>query len=353
VRQEKTKTVILMGAGTSKESGVPLMVEFLDVAYNLRRYTDARLDKAAFDTVFNSINELQGVYAKSNLELTNVESVFATFEMAELFQKLGRLPAAEVANLGKSMRRVIVETIELTQRFPRKPSGGVGLAKNYDSFVSKLGDLRKEQDVSLLSFNYDIGLDWALSSTGSGFSYGLSGTDEGMDLLYLKLHGSINWARCPDCGHVTPAPWEKVGIEDAADGMVNLRVVPFCLSHLHCQQTCEVAIVPPTWNKAQHYRQISHVWRLAARRLQEAENIIVLGYSLPSTDQFFHHLFALGTMGDARLQHFWVFNPDPEVDGRYRKLLGPVAEKRYQLFSGEYGKFRNIFSKLGFLKKKD
>ena len=86
-------------------------------------------------------------------------------------------------------------------------------------------------------------------------------------------------------------------------------------------------IVPPSWNKTEHHRLITPVWKAAAEALSKAEYIIVIGYSFPGSDAFFHYLYGLGSLGKNPLRKFIVFNPDTnEVEGRFRKLLGKAAE---------------------------
>jgi hypothetical protein len=103
----------------------------------------------------------------------------------------------------------------------------------------------------------------------------------------------------------------------------------------HCGKTVEAdpVIVPPTWNKTQHHADIAGVWRTAAAHLAEAENIFVIGYSLPPTDQFFRYLYALGTVGDVRLKRLWVFDPDTSgaLEARFRELLGPTSTRRFEM----------------------
>jgi len=85
-------------------------------------------------------------------------------------------------------------------------------------------------------------------------------------------------------------------------------------------------IVPPTPSKANGHRELPAVWQRAAKRLSEAQNIIVIGYSWPDGDHFFHQLYALGTVGDTILLRFWVFNPDERVRAKFREhLLGQQA----------------------------
>ena len=65
--------------------------------------------------------------------------------------------------------------------------------------------------------------------------------------------------------------------------------------------------------------------------LSEAEHIIVIGYSLPDTDQFFRYLYALGTVGATRLKRFWIVNPDKTIEERFSTLLGPLAQQRIRV----------------------
>ena len=91
-------------------------------------------------------------------------------------------------------------------------------------------------------------------------------------------------------------------------------------------------IVPPTWNKTDYNQTLVNVWRRAAEELSEAENIFVIGYSLPETDAFFRYLYALGSIGDNLIKRFWVFDPDPtgEVEPRFRRFLGRAVERRFK-----------------------
>ena len=94
----------------------------------------------------------------------------------------------------------------------------------------------------------------------------------------------------------------------------------------------EPFIVPPSWNKAEQHQSLSNVWAQAAQELEQAEYIFIIGYSLPETDAFFRLLYALGTVGEKLLTKIIVFNPDQsgEVETRFRSMLGPGAEARFE-----------------------
>ena len=99
----------------------------------------------------------------------------------------------------------------------------------------------------------------------------------------------------------------------------------------HCRDASaeEPYLVPPTWNKTEYHHVLQPVWQAAINELREAEYIIVCGYSLPPTDQFFKFLYALGTVGEVRLKRFCVLDPNPEVENRFKELLGTVVKDRF------------------------
>jgi hypothetical protein len=110
-------------------------------------------------------------------------------------------------------------------------------------------------------------------------------------------------------------------------------------------------IVPPSWNKADYHSALTNVWAAAARHLSEAEQIFILGYSLPETDSFFRHLYALGSVGSKPLRRIAVFNPDSTglTNSRFEALLGPGARARYEYhalqFNYAIGHIQGLFPK--------
>ena len=113
------KTTFLLGAGASAKAGVPVMKNFLDEAHDLwqqNKLTDK--DAKHFKNVFNGIASLQKIHSKSRLDINNLESVFATFEMAKLLQKMPEYEVSEIEGLISSLKRLIVVTIEKKLRLP-------------------------------------------------------------------------------------------------------------------------------------------------------------------------------------------------------------------------------------------
>jgi len=151
----------------------------------------------------------------------------------------------------------------------------------------------------------------------------------------FKLHGSLNWGTC-GCGEIVPLPWEHMGsvprTPDTSDWGY-LRSTDRLGSASHgCGQgnTGEPAIVPPSWNKTQYRKGFARVWSRAAAELAAAENIVVIGYSLPDSDAFFHDLFRLGLPGPTRVRRFVVIDPSEDARERFRRLLGPELRVRFE-----------------------
>src|SRR5437667_8426579 len=110
-------SVFILGAGASVHAGAPMMRDFLDQAAIVGRAEKGTPDREAFDIVSRARSELQLVHSKARFDLRNLESVFAAFETAELFGRLGTVAKADVSRLVASMRLVIVRTLEASMRF--------------------------------------------------------------------------------------------------------------------------------------------------------------------------------------------------------------------------------------------
>jgi len=337
-----------------------MMNNFLDTADRLRRARDTRFasgEKESFDLVFKGISALRAAHSKAALDTDNLESVFGAFEMARLSGRLGTLSPGEIGALNPSMRSLIVGTLERAILLP-VTKGGVFPPRPYDDFVKLVTNVAGLSlgPVSIITFNYDLNLDYMFHFANQAMDYCFDDKPTG-GVPVMKLHGSVNWARCTGCSKVAPwalgrffqkLSWDRSLLMFGETQTVTLDVGAKIATYEHCTgHACETApvIVPPTWNKAE-YQQIGTVWKHAAQHLSEAENIIVIGYSLPETDQFFRYLFALGTIGDARPQRFWVVDPDPEVAKRFEALLGPSFRSRFlhykKTFSESLGQLQGL-----------
>lgn len=348
--------VYILGAGASREAGAPLMHDFLDVADRIWKEGAAEEKHAHFQNVFRAIGSLQQVHSKAQLDLTNIEPIFSTLEMAAILNTLPGRSAEEIPSVIESLKELIAQTLEKTILFPVRRNN-VLAPPPYDQFCDLLQHTPKtginKKSVAVITFNYDMACDFAMYKAGLGPRYALGKDPNG--LLLLKLHGSLNWAACSTCSEIIP--WhldeyrKKYWWNNIFDEMTgaSLSISQRIGELKHCDKTVrpQPVLVPPTWNKSEYHQDIAKVWSQAAKELSEAESIYVIGYSLPESDAFFRYLYALGTVGQSPLKKFSVYNPDPTgtVEKRFQAMLGPGALARYnyvrQTFSDAISTIKN------------
>ena len=338
-----SKTVFILGAGASCKAGVPLMNNFLDEARKL--YASGMIDdndEEHFERVFRGISELQGIHSKSNLDLYNLEAVFATFEMANRLKKMPGFENEEIELIKESMKRVIVVTIEKLLKFPlsgKKPTAPQPYYRFGQLLKKMLEQKRVENEISILTFNYDVAADYMLYEIDFGPDYCLDNSMEfGSQrvIKLLKLHGSINWGVTKKKNRVRPLHFHEYfnNKNYLSEKYVSIPIGSALPKFMDIDFEKEPVIIPPTWNKSSFHEDLFTVWTQAAKELETAENLIIIGFSLPETDIFFKHLYALGTAGNVPFNRLWVVDPDQtgEVEERYRNLLGPGAISRFQYF---------------------
>ena len=56
-------------------------------------------------------------------------------------------------------------------------------------------------------------------------------------------------------------------------------------------------------------------------------------------------MFALSTLSPVRIRHFWVFDPDAEVETRFRALVGPGIAPRFKYFPTTFEDAISVVSK--------
>lgn len=318
------KTVFVLGAGASKEAGAPVMSEFLDKANSLDLSEN---EKGDINNVFTAIHKLKVAYYNSYVDLNNIETVFGLIEMGTLIGRLADASPDEIGALKKSIQRLIIQTLDLSIKMEIEPGNTLRKLPEpcYHKFARTIKD-KNIQNFSVITFNYDMVIDYAFYYSGIPIDYCLGAVQNNNNALkLLKLHGSLNWGKC-ECGTTYVLPWNKFRYTSAY-----LTIGATLLNQAHCEnKRIEPILVPPTWNKGSYHSELRNVWQQAAKELSEAENIFIIGYSLPESDIFFKYLFALGTVGKAILKKIWVYNPDPLAEEKFRALIGSGITNRFK-----------------------
>jgi SIR2-like domain len=193
----------------------------------------------------------------------------------------------------------------------------------YDYFLLSIIDYpserREDRRDTIITFNYDLLIEQALRNLGIPFEYGFrnelpeydsssfcSRESNSREIGLLKLHGSLNWAVRENAG-------DKMTVFGTYDDVRKESLNPMLL--------------PPTWQKV--FRpQLSEVWDMAVRELQDATRIIILGYSMPPTDLHFKYLLAAGLEANNSIRQIWTVNVDRDLPSRFSNVFRPEIQSR-------------------------
>jgi hypothetical protein len=146
---------------------------------------------------------------------------------------------------------------------------------------------------------------------------------------YLKMHGSIDWTYCNNQGC---SNFQKVfPIKE-----------PLKIYRCNeCFEFLETMLIPPLLNKGyRHYPIIRKIWNLAALVISSATEIIIWGYSLPSTD--FYSKWLIRQANKDSLKKIILVNPDVTKNdfiNRFKVLF----ENIQPTLTWEYYESFNIF----------
>lgn len=232
------------------------------------------------------------------------------------------------------------------------------------------------QESAIISFNYDVIIDIALSkhadahftfqradvemlsqSAVPNIDYGVtfanlpSGGENGARFKLLKLHGSFNWVASALTGNLYFGGLQKsVGaVMDyqrameknqklTARRVENLRMFfnrRAGASHSDAElASLEPILVTPTHLKDLRRYHLSHLWREAEEVLRRAKSITFIGYSLPGDDLHIKYLFkhALETRSLPKPPKITVVDyhkktrnsPRSQVEANYRRFFGDI-----------------------------
>lgn len=236
----------------------------------------------------------------------------------------------------------------------------------------------KAEDITIVTFNQDLQIEKILrkiqnmqrySKSGKVFNfpyfYGIdiestyitspTGTKTGVELFeignqnipcssLLKLHGSLNWySTHRTTSQITPSAMFKPNrqIRITLRQMIepNMR-----LSGKRSQNTLPI-IVPPVMHKSTiMHDRIKPLWTNAEKKMKEASEIVIFGYSCPPTDSGSCNLFQRTLRKNTRHKRISVIDPNSEVLTRYINLFQPWEIHYYSTATNFLEKLNKRFS---------
>lgn len=329
--------VIVLGAGASKSDDAPLQFEllrdyFLAEQSNLHTVMNQGLTR--FFAAFYGI-DVKSVDAHTSFP--TFEEVLGTLELALARNENFRIPAeptdvwdqARMRECREYMVTLICTILE------RKLGSGPGMGDTcHKRLVSKfLG----AEDVCFISLNYDLLIDNAIADARRIVDYGITFANPlpptPSPIGLYKLHGSLNWLRCPICGALT-----NTGSEKGAAYPTEQR--QRCQAP-NCDAETTPIVIPPTFFKVMSDFHLQQIWHAAENQLRTADRIYFCGYSLPDADMHIRYLLKRAEVNRKSAPEVYVINNHTEKSEddnrrerqRYRCLFRDSAKVLYSRWS--------------------
>lgn len=315
------KHVYILGAGFSRPLGGPLFndllskVPFDEVSTEFFSLSDNEMSRC-ISSAGQRITEirLKGLFASNAEELLEQLDSLAETKIRSWMQQVFDVFGGHSQNephlyfqtlCGYLAKRLAIETSDFLQHVPKESERWIP----YDNWAK---DLTK--DDSIITFNYDLLVERVFNRKGLSL-YRPTGqpSSNDSDPKLFKLHGSNDWFIEDSRFYVSTSEsdWrEKIRSE-------NFKVI----------------LGLPGCGKSQLKKELlSSVWDQAAKAIQEANVVSIVGYSLPATDNVAREFILENLLAgvENKLSVNVVLGPNIHSENavRIKEMLG-------QLFGGD------------------
>ncbi len=313
------KNVYILGAGFSKELGLPVQDEFLLKAQDV--YFSNPSSYKHFENISQFRNELSKMRDYLSYPLLNLENLFNLLEMRLFYSSDSKLEECK-----DNFIQMIIDVLKNLSPNPisHNDNGDLQIdhGNRYSLYLNFLKTFLKKRDSAIevypdtiITFNYDLIIETAVYL----YNY-KKGLLEGHKHIYLNAkHENTDI----EIGEINNFFSNKIAVKTYANPTIKpLQTINLLKLHgsINWKAEGKPFIVPPTWYKTEE--TITKLWELAYKAISEAKRIIFIGYSLPETDTYVKSLLALGINQTRNLQNIYFINPDKsETKNRCLNLL--------------------------------
>jgi hypothetical protein len=300
------KRVFILGAGFSKQAGMPLAIELTPLIINKFKEDDLEEALSWFEWLKQRIEWLEAGGGDKASQI-NIEEVFdlAYFDVLGWRMKQHRCPLGRTAgdtpyNQAESIEAWLsyMEEDLINVIWDQQKATGRKLAG-----IRRFAENLQDSDV-VLTFNYDTLLESSFSELSKPWHYGFA-LENGQGISVLKMHGSINWLIVPrdQAGNFGyPVLFQKedknrkgderaptreleydcVLLQVAHDKLGN-RIENRDLQLGHKQYSVGIAGLG-RYKPLDKVPGTGEIWHNAARALLTADEVCVVGFSLSPFD---------------------------------------------------------------------
>lgn len=331
------RTAIIIGAGLTRAAAQhapkkrlpPLDADYFQIAKAVAPDLHAILR--------DELDDFVGDYSRVLCESLETASTYLYLKALDA-RKGDRHHTAFLAHL-ELLNRVLAETTNHIAAGPR--------SLIYRFLLSEIQRLERPEDLSVITFNYDILVERVLDAMTTarpgifvfpgcyrlqGLTSARLGTYAGADqfaspdinpsgIAVLKLHGSLNWQSSHTSKSPTPSALTN---QKRSLNVLNAKNLPLSLSRRAGKKPLylkPITVPPVSGKRGIIHNAILPLWELAGRTLREAERILIVGYSCPPLDLEARILLSENLRRNAR-KRVYVLNPAAEAAARFIRICG-------------------------------
>jgi NAD-dependent SIR2 family protein deacetylase len=293
--------VYFLGAGFSKNFGYPLTGEIMPEIIALLKKGDlfelgktktqkeALLEKQLLHFIYLLYPGLKYVNPERVIAIPSVTEVLS-FVDHSCFYNIPPHPELDADNLKQFqmlLNRAIGELLLRYDYMNYTPTERQLL----DEFIEPLKQIKKNNNVSFITTNYDLIIDNEFIDQGitNEINYGIPYRDVASSEIvlqkdnprfnYFKLHGSLNWTRCEFCGHYYINPLGSI-LFQAFKQKIDRDNTCTCNSSIRLKSV----LIAPSLVRDIRDANLLQIWRSALEAIRTADKLIFIGYSLPGED---------------------------------------------------------------------
>lgn len=206
---------------------------------------------------------------------------------------------------------------------------------DFPAYINFCNYIKAADNVTIISTNWDVLIEEYFKREKINYDLCLNEpyyrpinkSRKSNNVKLIKLHGSINWFKCLNCGTLNITDNKKCGdflFDDSADE----RCMQ-CNCTVSKGALLQSEIITPTMIKTINSQLYNNLWSAARRDLMDAKTVTFIGYSLPIADFELRYLLQRSIPEDSKIDVILHHSSDPKaIDQESIKSLLP--ERRYR-----------------------
>jgi len=321
------------------------------------------------NVIFKTDDELEEFYELYNFIKTtkvSLEDIFTILDKASMLkQYFCTYSSEEILEIKASINNCIIYALENAIQ-------NVGDHSLYNSIAEYFIDERladiDDPSVSIISTNWDTLLDYYLYKYCQEYNsgndkeafvdyccdnYGFNSklplrqkkSSNAIGIKLMKLHGSINWLICSNCGRLFTDYNNNISL--LALGSENEPAeCTFCNSQ-NKKYTLRSFVVTPTFIKTFDNIHVQTIWHNAYLDLCKASKIVFIGYSFPDADFEFRYILKKAINPNAEIEIVLRNSSNPDFyTSSLSVLKNPELEEQVlKKLNLPYYRYENFFVK--------